>query len=139
MPWKFLNKIFSEKKKKAARHKKAEGGALPEESEKEVLGREKEGRAGKAPILTGILERAHITEKSSGGSKENKYVFLVGQGANGVLIKKAVEGKYGVIVRAVNILNMPGKERKRGKQVGWRPGYKKAVVTLTEGQSIEIQ
>lgn len=86
----------------------------------------------------GILRASHITEKTSVGAKENKYVFSVFPSANKIQIKHAVEAYYGVGVRAVNILNTQGKVRKRGGQVGFKPGFKKATVKLQEGQSIEI-
>ena len=80
----------------------------------------------------------HITEKSAMLGGENKYIFLVGPRANKIEVKKAVEGRYGVSVRNVNILNMPGKERRRGRQIGWKPGFKKAIVKVKEGQKIEL-
>ena len=94
---------------------------------------------GEKKVLVGIIRRPHITEKTSDSVKHNKYVFIVGPGQNKHSIKRAVEIRYGAVVTSVNVVNMAGKERKRGRQIGWRPGYKKAIVTLKEGQSIEIQ
>lgn len=90
-------------------------------------------------IVVGILRSAHSTEKTSNAAKINKYAFSVSPDANKVEVKRAVEGRYSVNVLKVNILNTVGKERRRGKQVGWKPGFKKAIVTVREGQSIEIQ
>lgn len=89
--------------------------------------------------IFGILERPRITEKSRASSEEGKYVFIVSSRANKIAIKRAVEARYGVGVASVKVLNMPGKERRRGRQIGWKPGYKKAIVTLKEGEDIEIQ
>ncbi len=90
-------------------------------------------------VFLGVLLRPHLTEKTSSGAEKNKYVFVVSKDTNRIEVKKAVEARYQVEVARVNVVNTQGKERKRGRQVGWRPGYKKAVVTLEEGQTIEIQ
>jgi len=87
----------------------------------------------------GVLLRPSVTEKTAKAGEENKYVFVVNKKSNKIDIKKEVETRYDVLVRSVNIINISGKKRHRGRQVGWKPGYKKAIVTLKEGQSIEIQ
>jgi len=89
--------------------------------------------------LTGVLERPHITEKTSRDTREQKYVFVVNPRVNKVDIAHAVAGRYGVEVMSVHLIRAPGKIRRRGRQKGWRPGFKKTVVTLKEGQTIEIQ
>lgn len=89
--------------------------------------------------VTGVLRQPHITEKTTKAAEENKYIFSVAMLANKVKIKRAVEDRYKVKVERVNIINMPGKERRRGKISGWKPGVKKAIITLKEGQKIEIQ
>lgn len=94
----------------------------------------KEGR-----IIPGIIRSPRITEKTSGSAKENKYVFEVSARANKVDVKGALEARYGVNIEAVNIVNAPGKERRRGRQIGWKPGFKKAMVKVRQGQTIEIQ
>lgn len=85
-----------------------------------------------------ILQFPHITEKATDLNKANKYVFKVSPESNKIEIKKAVEGLYGVDVISVNIINVPRKKRRVGKQTGWRKGYKKAIVKIKQGQSIEI-
>lgn len=89
--------------------------------------------------LFGVLQKAHVTEKTSLAASENKYVFAVSKDANKHQIKQAVEGRYGVGVKSVNIINLPGKERRRGNIIGWKPGMKKAIVKVKEGEKIEIQ
>ncbi|MBI2122156.1 MAG: 50S ribosomal protein L23 [Candidatus Sungbacteria bacterium] len=96
-----------------------------------------EKKSGKA--VWGVIIRPHVTEKSSDAGGENKYMFIVSQGSNKRSIKQAVEGRYGVSVKKVGVLTMPEKKRMRGRQTGWRQGFKKAVVTLKEGQAIELQ
>ena len=90
-------------------------------------------------VPTGILLAPHITEKASQAAGHNQYVFRISERANKTDVKRAVEVKYGVDVEAVNIVNLPGKERHRGRQIGWKPGHRKAIVKVKEGQKIEIQ
>ena len=90
-----------------------------------------------------ILIKPVITEKSELLSSDlNQYVFLVDKKANKIEVKKAVEELYGVAVESVNTMIMPGKSRTRytktGMQRGRRPSFKKAVVTLTEGEEIDF-
>lgn len=87
----------------------------------------------------GILLSHHITEKSSLGNALNKYTFRVARRANKTEIKKAVEGKYGVRVMRVNIVNAKSKSVRLGKIEGKVPGFKKAIVTLAAGQTIQMQ
>ncbi|OGZ95558.1 MAG: 50S ribosomal protein L23 [Candidatus Sungbacteria bacterium RIFCSPHIGHO2_01_FULL_50_25] len=85
------------------------------------------------------MKRAHITEKSNSAGERGTYTFVVASQANKSEVKRAVEAKYGVLVRRVNVLSMPGKVRRRGRQVGWKSGFKKAVVVLQEGERIDTQ
>ena len=85
-----------------------------------------------------ILRHPQVTEKSTRLSAElNQYVFLVASAANKIEIEKAVQDLYGVKVNRVNVINIPKKERRVGKNIGFKPGYKKAIVTLAEGEKIE--
>lgn len=72
-------------------------------------------------------------------AKENKYVFVVDRHANKIEIKRAVEEIYKVEVEEVNTLNVLGKWRRVRLVEGKRPDWKKAVVTLKEGEVIEIK
>lgn len=87
----------------------------------------------------GILTAPHVTEKSSRLGGMNQYVFRVTPDANKIEIARAVEKKYGVNVVRVNTMNVSGKRVRIGKREGRSPGFKKAMVTIQEGQSIEIQ
>lgn len=87
-----------------------------------------------------ILKEAHITEKATKLGGENKYIFKVFPKANKIEIKRAVQDLYGVAVGDVNIINIHRKAkglagRKRG---GHKGGYKKAIVTLSEGEKMEL-
>ncbi len=90
-----------------------------------------------------VLRRPIITEKNTRLNEDRQYMFVVDRRANKTLIKEAVERAYSVKVSAVNTMNAPGKvrvrsSRKRGRVYGERPGYKKAIVTLEPGNSIEF-
>src|SRR3989338_558948 len=92
----------------------------------------------KGDYRPGVLLAPHVTEKTTSGNTLNKYVFRVANTANKPEIKKAVEGKYGVAVSSVNILNTKPKAVRLGRIEGVRPGYKKAIVTLIQGDKIEV-
>ena len=85
-----------------------------------------------------ILLAPVVSEKSYGLLDENKYTFIVAPDANKTQIKIAVEKVFGVTVTGVNTSNRQGK-RKRTK-AGWgkRPDTKRAVVSVAEGQRIDI-
>lgn len=84
------------------------------------------------------VRKPWVTEKSAGLGSLNKYVFVVTQSASSEEIKRAVEGIYNVTVTAVNIINVGGKQRRLGRSLGRKSGYRKAVVTIKEGQTIEV-
>ena len=85
-----------------------------------------------------ILKEPHISEKATNLGALDKYVFKVYNNVNKQEVKKAVEGIYGVDVLSVKVINIPPKKRRLGRQEGFRKGYIKAVVTIKEGQKIEI-
>lgn len=79
-----------------------------------------------------------ITEKSTLVSEHNQVVFKVAMSATKPAIKKAVEALFSVKVKAVNTIVVPGKVKRFRGVVGKRSDYKKAVVSLAEGQSIDV-
>ncbi len=91
---------------------------------------------------TQIVLRPVISEKSMDQSNVSKYTFAVADGANKMQIKAAVEELFKVTVIGVNVLTMKPKEksrnRRRGRQVGYTSPWKKAVVTVKAGDSIEF-
>ena len=93
--------------------------------------------------LSEVLVRPVITEKVNRQmEKSGRYTFVVGKGANKLEIKKAVEEFYGVKVDEVNTIVVPAKNKTRYTKAGFlsgrKPSYKKAVVTLAEGDSIDL-
>jgi large subunit ribosomal protein L23 len=85
-----------------------------------------------------VILRPVISEKSYGLLDENKYTFVVAPTANKTEIKIAVEHIFDVTVLKVNTQNRPGKRKRRGWVVGKRPDIKRAIVTLAEGDEIEL-
>ena len=85
-----------------------------------------------------VVLRPVVTEKSTQGSEHNQVTFRVARSATKPEIKQAVEGLFGVKVTKVNTLNMRGKVKRFRGRLGKRSDYKKAIVTLAEGQSIDV-
>lgn len=85
-----------------------------------------------------ILKRPVITEKSMSLLGDNKYTLIVDPNANKVEIKKAVEELFKVKVKKVNTMRIKGKVKRVRNIVGRRPDVKKAIVTLKEGDKIEL-
>jgi large subunit ribosomal protein L23 len=89
-----------------------------------------------------VLKKPLVTEKVSALNEKGRYGFIVDINANKVEIRKAVEKLYSVNVKSVNTMNVMGKVKARytktGLQIGRRPNYKKAIVTLAEGEVIDF-
>lgn len=86
-----------------------------------------------------IIRRPLITEKTTKLVEERKYTFEVMQGVTKTEVKKAIEAIYPDInVISVNIMNVRKKLRKVGKYEGLRPAVRKAIVTLAEGQKLDV-
>ncbi|SRR6056297_2059872 len=89
-----------------------------------------------------VLVRPAITEKSEMlAEKENKYTFIVDKRADKVQIKNAIQDMYDVSVKHVNTNIIPAKKKlkatKAGHVMGGKPAYKKAVITVSEGDFID--
>lgn len=79
-----------------------------------------------------IIKRPIVTEQSMDQMADRKYTFEVDPSANKIEIKKAVEEIFGVTVEKVTTMNMDGKVKRMGMNIGKRADWKKAVVKLTE-------
>ena len=79
-----------------------------------------------------------VSEKSYSLIEDNKYSFRVHPKAHKTQIRQAVEELFDVKVEGVNIVNVQAKPKRRGMHKGTRPGWKKAIVQLAEGETIEI-
>ena len=85
-----------------------------------------------------ILIRPLISERSTDLMTEGKFVFVVDKRANKIQIAAAVEEIFKVDVLAVNTVNVKGKIKRRGRTVGRTNSYKKAIVKLAAGETIEF-
>ncbi|OPX84424.1 MAG: 50S ribosomal protein L23 [Pelotomaculum sp. PtaB.Bin104] len=85
-----------------------------------------------------ILRKPLVTEKSTSLLKDNKYTFVVDINANKVEIRQAVESIFKVKVEKVNTMRVKGKIKRVRRVPGKTPDIKKAVVTLRDGDRIEI-
>ena len=85
-----------------------------------------------------VIIRPVVSEKSYAGLEQNVYTFLVDPRANKTEIKEAIQQIWNVQVTSVNTLNRKGKVKRRRFTQGKRPDQKRAIVTLAEGDSIEI-
>lgn len=85
-----------------------------------------------------ILNKPHISEKVSAGEVDRQYVFKVHQNATKFAVKKAIEMLFKVKVDSVRICNVKGKPKGMGRRnSGYRQSWKKACITLGEGQKID--
>jgi len=88
------------------------------------------------------IQSAHITEKAGTLTEQNKYVFKVYSRTNKPEIKKSIEALYGVKVEKIHIVHSMPKKMRLGRREGFKhglkKGFKKAIVTLKEGDKIEL-
>jgi large subunit ribosomal protein L23 len=85
-----------------------------------------------------VLLAPVVSEKSYGQIEQRKYTFKVHKDAHKTQIRQAVEQLFEVKVQDVKVLKVQPKPKRRGLSRGTRPGWKKAIVQLREGESIEI-
>ena len=85
-----------------------------------------------------ILIRPLVTERSTALMEQGKYVFEVAKAANKIQIAGAVAEIFKVKVLAVNTTNVTGKVKRVGRNIGRRRSYKKAIVTLAPGETIQF-
>ncbi|WP_347489932.1 50S ribosomal protein L23 [Desulfoscipio sp. XC116] len=85
-----------------------------------------------------IIKKPVVTEKSMSLVEENKYTFIVDMGANKIEIRQAVEELFNVKVDKVRTMRVKGKLKRVRHRWGKTPDRKKAIVTLKEGQKIQL-
>ena len=90
-------------------------------------------------IAEDIIIRPLLTEKGYDGIAAKRYTFVVAKSANKTAIKLAVEKLFGVQVESVNTVNCKGKLKRMGRNAGYTPDYKKAIVQLkADSKAIEF-
>ena len=85
-----------------------------------------------------LVKNPIISEKAHDLSAMGKYVFLVDKQANSPEVKKVIENVYKVNIVKLNVLNVKPKKRRLGRSIGTKPGYKKVIITLKEGQKLDV-
>ena len=85
-----------------------------------------------------VIKYPIITDKATRLLENNQYSFIVDRYSNKLTIKAAIESLFDVKVIKVNTCRLPRKQKRVGKYIGWKPQYKKAIVTLSEGDIINL-
>jgi large subunit ribosomal protein L23 len=87
---------------------------------------------------TQVIKYPIITDKATRLLENNQYSFVVDRYSDKITIKTAIEYLFNVKVIKINTCRLPRKKKRVGKYMGWKPQYKKAVVTLSEGDTINL-
>jgi large subunit ribosomal protein L23 len=87
---------------------------------------------------TQVIKYPIITDKATRLLENNQYSFVVDRYSDKITIKTAIEYLFNVKVIKINTCRLPRKKKRVGKYIGWKPQYKKAVVTLSEGDRINL-
>ena len=85
-----------------------------------------------------IVKYPIITDKATRLLENNQYSFVVDRYSDKIEIKEAIENLFDVKVIKINTCNLPRKKKRVGRYIGWKPQYKKAIVTLSEGDVINL-
>ena len=85
-----------------------------------------------------VIKYPIITDKATRLLENNQYTFIVDRYSNKITIKSAIEYLFHVKVIKVNTCRLPRKKKRVGKYIGWKSQYKKAIVTLSEGDVINL-
>ena len=87
---------------------------------------------------TQIIKYPIITDKATRLLENNQYSFIVDRYSDKITIKTTIEYLFNVKVMKVNTCRLPRKKKRVGKYIGWKPQYKKAIVSLKEGDVINL-
>lgn len=88
--------------------------------------------------VTKVIKYPIITDKATRLLEKNQYSFVVDRYASKPMIKQEIESLFEVTVTDLNTCRLPRKKKRVGKFVGWKPQYKKAIITLKAGNSINL-
>lgn len=118
--------VAAEAESGAARADSKSGGVRPERAKGERR-------------IVGVIMAPHRTEKTNLATARGWYTFRVRSDASKILVKQAVQDRYGVGVEAVRIVNQRPRKRRVGRIQGETPGFKKAIVRVKSGETIETE
>ena len=85
-----------------------------------------------------VIKYPIITDKATRLLENNQYSFVVDPQSDKITIKAAIEYLFNVKVIKVNTCRLPRKKKRVGKYIGWKPQYKKAIISLSEGEVINL-
>ena len=85
-----------------------------------------------------IIKYPLITDKATRLLENNQYSFIVDRSSNKLAIKATIEYLFNVKVIQINTCRLPRKQKRVGKYIGWKPQYKKAIVSLAKGDVIDL-
>ena len=85
-----------------------------------------------------IIKYPIITDKATRLLENNQYSFVVDRYSDKIEIKEAIENLFNVKVVKINTCRLPRKKKRVGRYIGWKPQYKKAIVTLLDGDVINL-
>ena len=85
-----------------------------------------------------IIKYPIITDKATRLLENNQYSFIVDRSSNKLAIKATIEYLFNVKVIKINTCRLPRKQKRVGKYIGWKPQYKKAIVSLAKGDVIDL-
>ena len=85
-----------------------------------------------------IIKYPIITDKTTRLLENNQYSFIVDRNSDKLTIKNTIEYLFDVKVTKVNSCRLPRKKKRVGRYIGWKPQYKKAIVTLAKGDVIDL-
>ncbi len=130
---------FKSKKEKELRGEIVENTSKEEEKNKEPKEKKIKKSLGSIPAdLTGTILRPLVTEKAAVIAHAGQYSFEVAIDANRIAVSKTIKAMYGVMPESVNIQRVRGKVVRFGRSVGQRASWKKAIVTLPKGKTIDV-
>lgn len=112
--------------------------AILRRQEKTQSMQQAKGAGKRSSVAYRVLVQPHVTEKAGRLAGLNQYVFRVAEKATKPEIRQAIYEFYGIRPLRVRTSRVPGKRRRLGRTEGWVAGYKKAIVTLPEGKTIEV-
>ena len=85
-----------------------------------------------------IIKYPIVTDKATRLLENNQYTFVVDRSSDKITIKSAIEYLFNVKVVKINTAHLPKKKKRIGQYMGWKSHYKKAIVTLSEGDTINL-
>lgn len=128
--------LDSQKKETAVKKPVAKKKAAAKPAAKKTAAKKKDRMMSKEALR--VIKKPLVSEKSAQLSEDNVLVLYVAPDANKVQIKQAFNELYNVMPESVNTVNVRGKVKTFGRRIGKRNDYKKALITLPKGTSVDI-